>query len=445
VPPDAALGFLARNRVPHAAVIIGAFAEGRTLSMIYGLQSPTLIAKDIAGLGAAIIIADRDDWTPEAIAAARAAGAAGIALANEPAPGARRVSLVAGLERAGSGPYRRAGAEHAVEVLSSGTTGAPKRIALPVAAFTRSVASLTLGGDGVERDVIVIVNPFGNIGGLMTLIAGAYQASRMVLLEKFAVHDYVDAVRTYKIKSIGGSAAMYRHILEARIPREALASVAFAYGGADRLEPETQKRFEEAYGIPLLWGYGATEFAGTAVAWTPSLRQEFGDTKPGSIGRALAGAAVRIVDAETGAELPRGEMGNLEAQIPALGPGWISSTDLATMDTDDFVFLHGRVDHAINRGGFKILPERVASVLRRHPAVLDAAVIGLPDPILGQVPVAAIERRPGAAPPSAAELATLVRDHLPSHHVPKRFVVVDELPRTGTLKVRLAELQRLFA
>jgi acyl-coenzyme A synthetase/AMP-(fatty) acid ligase len=444
VPKDAALAFVARTRVQHAAVIIGAFAEGRMLSMIYAMQSPTVIARDIAALGAAAVIADREDWTAEAVGAARAAGSAGIAISNPPAGEGPRVYAVAGLERAGAGPHRPAGERHDVEVLSSGTTGAPKRIRMPVQAFVHSVTSLNLGDSSKDKEVSVLYNPFGNIGGMMGVSAGAYTAARMVLLEKFNVHEYVDAVREFKLKTMGATPPVIRHILEAKIPREDLASVEYAYGGSGPLEPETIDRFEEAYGIPILWGYGATEFAGTVVTWTPALRREFGKGKRGSIGRALLGTKVRVVNPETGEEAPRNQMGNLEAQVEVLGPQWIRSTDLATMDEDGFVFLHGRGDSAIIRGGFKVLPDRVAGVLRLHPGVLDAAVIGLPDPILGQVPAAVVERRPGAPEPTAAELEQLVREHLPSHHVPKRFVAVDELPRTASLKVRLGELTKLF-
>jgi len=444
VPKDAALAFVSRTRVQHAAVIIGAFASGRMLSMIYAIQSPSLIAKEIAALGAAAVIADSEDWTAEAVDAARAAGSAGIAIGNPPAGQGPRVYAVSGLEKAGPGPHRPAGERHDVEVLSSGTTGAPKRIRLPVQAFLHSVTSVNLGEDSKDNEVSVLYNPFGNIGGLMGLSAGAYTAARMVLLEKFNVHEYVDAVREFKLKTVAASPPVIRHILEARIPREALASVEYAYGGSGPLEPETIDRFEETYGIPVLWGYGATEFAGTVVTWTPALRREFGKGKRGSIGRALVGTKVRVVNPDTGEEAPRNQMGNLEAQVDVLGPHWIRSTDLATMDDDGFVFLHGRGDAAIIRGGFKILPERVANVLRLHPAVLDAAVIGIPDPILGQVPVAAVEKRPGLPPPTPDELEKLIRDHLPSHHVPKRFAILDELPRTASMKVQLGELRKRF-
>jgi len=441
VPMDAALAFVARSRVQHAAVILGAFSGERTLSMIYALQSPTVIARDITGLNAAAVIADRDDWTPEAIAAARGAGSAGISISS--AGRNIRVELVAGLERAGPGPHRPAGG-HDIEVLSSGTTGTPKRVRLPVQAFTRAVASMTLGDDSQSAEVSVLPFPFSSIGGLLGLTGGAWLRQRMVLLEKFSVEKYVEAVRTYKIKSMGVSGSMYRLILAAKVPRESLASLEYAFGGSEPLEPEVMKTFEETYGVPLLWGYGATEYAGTVLAWTPALRKEFGLAKQGSVGRPLAGAEVRVIDEDTGREVPRGAQGNLEVRVDVLGPDWIRSTDLAVMDEDGFVFLHGRGDRAINRGGFKVLPERVAEALRLHPAVLDAAVIGLTDPILGQVPVAVVECRPDTAAPAAEELQQVVRDNLPSHHVPKRVLVVDRLPRTASLKVELANLHKLF-
>src|SRR5690606_26556106 len=109
----------------------------------------------------------------------------------------------------------------------------------------------------------------------------------------------------------------------------------------------------------------------------------------GAMGRALPGVALRT-----------GEDGRLEALAPGLGDDWIRTTDLAEIDADGFVFHRGRADGAIVRGGFKILPESLAEVLHRHPAVREAAVVGADDPRLGQVPVAAVELRAGAAEPS---------------------------------------------
>ena len=120
---------------------------------------------------------------------------------------------------------------------------------------------------------------------------------------------------------------------------------------------------------------------------------------------------------QTGAELPTGSQGILEAKIPLLGPEWVRTTDIASIDADDFITLHGRADGAINRGGFKILPETVRAVLVSHPAVRDACVVGVSDDRLGEVPFAAVESVPGTAP-TEAELTDLVRESLPKHNVP---------------------------
>ena len=149
--------------------------------------------------------------------------------------------------------------------------------------------------------------------------------------------------------------------------------------------------------------------------------REFGASKRNSVGRALPDTELRIVDQDTGAELPVGEQGLLEAKVAAMGPDWIRTTDIASIDEDGFVTLHGRADGAINRGGFKILPEIVRRVLISHPAVRDACVVGVPDARLGQVPFAAIEIVRGQPVPTDDELKELVRQSLPVYNVPVAF------------------------
>ena len=173
--------------------------------------------------------------------------------------------------------------------------------------------------------------------------------------------------------------------------------------------------------------------------WTPDLYRQFGKAKRASSGKALPDTEVRIVDPETGTEVATGDRGVLEARIPSINPDWVRTTDLASVNVDGFITLHGRADGAINRGGFKILPETVRRVLMSHPAVRDACVVGVPDARLGEVPFAAFETAPGMPVPSEAELKDLVRDSLPRHHVPVAIAAVDELPRNPSLKVSLRE------
>ncbi|MBJ7336792.1 MAG: long-chain fatty acid--CoA ligase [Mycolicibacterium sp.] len=232
-------------------------------------------------------------------------------------------------------------------------------------------------------------------------------------------------------------------IRNADVPRADLASLEFIFGGSGPLDPETRDAFEERYGVPVLWAYGTTEFAGSVCAWTPERYREFGRHKRNSVGMALPGATVRIVDVDTGAKVTPGAQGLLQARIPLISPEWIVTTDLASVDADGFVTLHGRADGAINRGGFKILPETVRRVLLIHPCVRDACVVGVPDHRLGEVPFAAVQTVPGVAVPSDEELKALVIEHLPRHHVPVAIVAVDELPRNNAMKVSLRDVVAL--
>jgi acyl-CoA synthetase (AMP-forming)/AMP-acid ligase II len=238
--------------------------------------------------------------------------------------------------------------------------------------------------------------------------------------------------------------AVIRMLLDAEVPKEDLASLDFLISASGPLDPETRDEFEARYGIPVKLAYGATEFAGSLCAWTPEMDREFGASKRDSVGRALPDTGLRIVDPDSGAELPIGERGLLEAMITSISDEWIRTTDIASIDEDGFVTLHGRADGAINRGGFKVLPETVRRVLISHPAVRDACVVGVPDARLGRVPFAAIEVVPGKPAPSEDELKDLVRQSLPVYNVPVAFAVVDDLPRNPALKVSLPAVAALY-
>jgi acyl-coenzyme A synthetase/AMP-(fatty) acid ligase len=439
IAPGEPVGVVVRNRVPHAAVILGFIAAGRPVAMIYSYQAAESIARDITALRLPAILADRQDWSAPVRRAATQIGAAGLALIPEPLT-VETVSRRRQVSEVRPDPALKAG----LHILTSGTTGAPKRVPIPTSALQHTVLTMTVGQTPSPDDPPELVYwPFGSIG-VCQLLAGPYIGKRMVLLEKFTVEEWVRAVKTYRIRRTGVQPAMLRMLLDADVAEADLASLEYLPGGSGPLASQLRDEFESRYGIPLLWAYGATEFAGSVCAWTPELYQRYRDTKPASSGKPLPGVQVRIVDPDTGTTLPIGEHGVLEARVQVIGQQWIRTTDLASVDADGFVTLHGRADGAINRGGFKILPETVRAVLVSHPAVRDACVVGIPDPRLGQVPAAAVELRHGLPRPSEEELKTLVRETLPSHHVPVTIVVVDDLPRNEAMKVRPGEVARLF-
>jgi acyl-coenzyme A synthetase/AMP-(fatty) acid ligase len=134
----------------------------------------------------------------------------------------------------------------------------------------------------------------------------------------------------------------------------------------------------------------------------------------------------------------------IEAYSAEISDRWVRTTDLAYVDEDGFFFHQGRGDGVILRGGFKVSPDKIDQVLREHPAVLDAATVGLPDKRLGSVPAVAIELKQGVTPPTEKELEEHIRARLPAHHVPVRYLILDALPRTASLKPRLADIKTLF-
>ncbi|MBY0401162.1 fatty acid--CoA ligase family protein, partial [Myxococcota bacterium] len=158
------------------------------------------------------------------------------------------------------------------------------------------------------------------------------------------------------------------------------------------------------------------------------------------------GCALQVVDPERGSPLGPGEEGLLEVRSAQLGrgSGWVRTTDRAVLDADGFLFIRGRADSAIVRGGFKIHPDEVIKVLEEHPAVFEATVIGLPDARLGQIPVAAVTLRPGLPAPDEAALREHARQHLARYQVPAQIRIVEQLPRTPSMKVSLPGVAALF-
>jgi acyl-coenzyme A synthetase/AMP-(fatty) acid ligase len=440
VGPGAPVALVARNRPAHVAALAGLIAARRTTCMVYSAQSPAAIAADVARLRAPAVLADAEDWTSALTEAVASAGALGIAL-SDAEDGVRIVEAPRG-----GGDFKAADPDVAFELLSSGTTGPPKRLPLSWAAIGSAVAdaATTYAGSGRRDAPIVSVSPLGNVAGVSYIVPALAYRQPMALLDKFTVEDWVRAVRDYRPVRAAIPAAAVRMVLDARPRREDLASLTLIAIGGSRIEPELQDAFEAAYGVPVLTALGATEFGGVIANWSLEDFRRLGAAKRGSVGRASPRVSLRVVDRESFVVLPPGEVGLLEAQVQRIGPDFIRTTDLASIDADGFVFLHGRADDAINRGGFKIVPEVVAQALRAHPAVADAAVVGLPDARLGEAPAAAVELREGVAASSEGELLSFLRERLPAYHIPVRIRIVEALPRNASMKVVTPAVKRLL-
>jgi acyl-CoA synthetase (AMP-forming)/AMP-acid ligase II len=447
VGTGARVGVLLRNRGDLVPVILALLLSDRCLVSLNAVSPDAKLAADVADAETPAFVAIGSDWErPGLREAAITTGAAVIAVDG---PDVRRLD--------GPEPrkWRRPMAPGvAIEMLSSGTTGKPKRIPLKLRNLEKALAGAASYEKGRESaapprlrsGVQIVTAPLAHIAGITGLMNNLLAGRKVCLIERFTVEDFRDAVVRHRPKVAGAPPSALRMLLDADIPKEDFASLVAYRTGTAPLDPDLADAFYERYGIPVLQNYGATEFAGGVAGWTLDDFKAHRVEKRGSVGRLNKGAEARVVDPDSGAELPAGAEGLLELRAPNIGDGraWVRTTDLATIDADRFLWIRGRHDGAIIRGGFKILPDDVVAALQSHPAVREAAVTGIEDARLGTVPVAAWIARAHVDPPGEDELRAWLKEKLLPYQVPVRLLRVDELPRTPSLKVSQPDLRALF-
>jgi acyl-CoA synthetase (AMP-forming)/AMP-acid ligase II len=435
----APVGLLLANNPVAIGLLLGVLRAGACAVTLNPLLGAERVARDLDELEVAFVAGTTADVERTAV---RSAQCPVLELASLGVPGALRVP---GGTRA---PVARLDGV-AVRMLTSGTTGPPKRVDLSYATLERVMAGAkhyeaNARTDLALREGVVIVNaPLVHLSGVFRVLQGVLDGRRIALLERFTVDGWADAVRRHQPKTVSLVPTAIRMVLESDVDDGLLAGVRSVISGTAPLDPDVADAFTARFGVPVLTSYAATEFGGGVAGWNLADHREFGATKRGSSGRAHPGCALRVVDPETNAALPAGEVGLLEvaaAQLPE--DGWIRTTDLARIDDDGFLWIVGRADQTILRGGFKVQPDVVRSALERHPDVRGAAVFGLDDDRLGQVPVGVVELR-AASGADGEQLLAYLRPLLAPYELPTRIVVVDELPRTASAKVDLVAARAL--
>lgn len=443
----ARIGALLRNHVDLVPVLLATFLSDRCLASLNAVSPERKLAEDIVDAAPPVLIGTAEDWgRPGLIEAADQIGAVVIALAD----GA--VEILRDGDRARWGNPEAPGI--AIEMLSSGTTGKPKRIPLPRRNLEKALAGAASYEKGREAGappklrsgVQIVTAPLAHIAGITGLMNNLLAGRKVCLIERFTVEGFRDAVVRHRPKVAGAPPSALRMLLDADIPKEDFSSLVAYRTGTAPLDPELADAFYQRYGIPVLQNYGATEFAGGVAGWTLEDFRAHWTEKRGAVGRLNRGAEARVIDPESGETLADGEEGLLELRAPNIGngQGWVRTTDLAVVDADRFLWIRGRHDGAIVRGGFKVIPDDVVKALQEHPAVREAAVTGLADPRLGQVPVAAWIAKAGADAPSEESLRAWLKDRLMPYQVPVRLLQVDDLPRTPSMKVSQPALAALF-
>ncbi|MET0953550.1 MAG: class I adenylate-forming enzyme family protein [Aeromicrobium sp.] len=435
----ARVGLALQNRPEFAALALGVLASGRCITTLNPMQPAARLAADIVRTAPPIVIgASSIIEQPEIRESIDAAGTA-VVVSPE--------GVLSSLGEPREWHDAAFSTETAIEMLTSGTTGPPKRIHLGYAQLDSAFAAI--GSAGVPEfsmSVAIVSAPLVHIGGLWHALNTLLAGRRLVLMEKFSVAGWVAEVETYRPKVVSLVPAALQSVLDADVPAESLASVRAVTSGTAPCPPELAEAVYDRYGIAVLTTYGATEFAGAVAGWSLADHRTWMPAKRGAVGRPFRGVTIRAVDPETAEPLETGQVGRLEVRSAQLGDAeeWTPTSDLGRLDEDGFLFITGRADDAILRGGFKVQPGTVQKALEAHPAVRAAAVAGIPDERLGQVPVAAVELIPGANAPTAEELKAWCREQLVAYEVPVQFRIVDELPRTVSLKISRAEVAALF-
>lgn len=443
-----AIGIVLRNRPPQAGAALAVLSGARCLVTMSSLQPDARLVADVEAQGLPVVMAETQEWQRAGLLDAVAhLGAMGVDLTGDDAEPVRLRHLPDPRRRAS---LRSAQPDVAVEMLTSGTTGPPKRVRLT---WRNLESALHATVRPPARDfevrlrsgVALLTMPLMHISGLWVLIQNAWQGRRISMLERFDVVAWTQAVLEHRPALVSLPPTALRMVVDAEVPAEVFESVRGCLAGTAALDPVLQETFETRYGVPVLPVYGATEFTGAVTGWTLADHREFAERKRGSVGRAFPGFDLQVVD-DQGRTVGPDEDGVLEVRGPQVGGAnegeWVRTSDRVRLDADGFLWVLGRADDVIIRGGFKIVPGEVVRALESHSAVREAAVVGLPDRRLGQVPVAAVVA--DGHPLHETEVLAHVRAMLEPFKVPVRIVTVDALPRTPSLKVDQPALRALL-
>jgi long-chain acyl-CoA synthetase len=345
----------------------------------------------------------------------------------------------------------RDGADTAVVLYTSGTTGTPKGAELTHMNLARNVAVahdlFDVSPDDVVLGALPLFHSFGQTCGLnCALRAGAC----LTLLARFDPGKALAIIERDRVSLFEGVPTMYAAMLaHPERGRFDVSTLRLCASGGSAMPLEVMRGFEEAFGCIVLEGYGLSETSPIA-----SFNHPDRERKPGSIGTPVEGVEMKVVDAE-GADAARGEVGEIvirghnvmkgywhrpDATADSIDrEGWFHTGDVAKVDEDGYFFIVDRKKDMIIRGGYNVYPREIEEVIYEHPAVHEAAVVGIPHPELGEEVGAAIALNAGASA-TAAEIRDHVKREVAAYKYPRKIWFVDELPKGPTGKILKREI-----
>ncbi|MGO9140399.1 MAG: AMP-binding protein, partial [Streptosporangiaceae bacterium] len=346
----------------------------------------------------------------------------------------------------------RAEDDDAVILYTSGTTGQPKGAELTHANLTRNAeltadTLLKAGPDDVVMGCLPLFHVFGLTCGLFATINNG---ACLTLLPRFDPAKALEIIGRDKVTIFEGVPTMYAAMLHQPGSADAdVSSLRTCISGGAAMPVELMRSFEKTFGCMILEGYGLSETSPVASFNHPDKVR-----KPGSIGTPILGVEMRVVDAD-GADVPVGEIGEIairghnimkgywqrpEATAEAIPDGWFRSGDLAKVDEDGYFFIVDRKKDMIIRGGYNVYPREVEEVFYEHPAVAEAAVIGISHDELGEEIGAAVALKPGEEA-TTGELREFVRERVAAYKYPRYVWLVPGLPKGPTGKILRREVQ----
>jgi long-chain acyl-CoA synthetase len=345
----------------------------------------------------------------------------------------------------------RARDDTAVILYTSGTTGTPKGAELSHANLLGNCETarslFDLESERVTLGALPLFHSFGQTCAMNATIKGG---GTLTLLPRFEPAKALEIIERDGVNVFEGVPTMYGAILHApeRERFDASSLEVCASGGA-AMPVELLRGFEEAFGCKILEGYGLSETSPVA-----SFNHPDRERKAGSIGTPIRGVEMKVVD-EDDNELPAGEVGEIVIRGPnvmkgywnradatkeVLRGGWLHTGDMAKVDDDGYFFIVDRKKDMIIRGGYNVYPREIEEVLYEHPAVREAAVVGVPDEELGEEIGAAVALKDGAQA-SADELREHVRSQVAAYKYPRVVWFVEDLPKGPTGKILKREIE----
>ncbi|MGE5131722.1 MAG: long-chain-fatty-acid--CoA ligase [Gemmatimonadota bacterium] len=341
----------------------------------------------------------------------------------------------------------------AVIIYTSGTTGKPKGAELT---HFQLYMNCTVAGELFgfrDDDIGTAVLPMFHVFGLSSVLNVAVRfAGTIVLIPRFELEPVLDAIERHRCTIFSGVPTMYYALLQGDTGGRDLSSLRVGVSGGAAIPGEVIRAFEEKFpGVVILEGYGLSETASTT---TFNVNAE--QRKVLSIGKPIWGVEVRVVDEQDkplppgpenigeivirGHNVMKGYYGKPAATAEAFKGAWFHTGDLAYADEDGYYFIVDRKKDMLIRGGYNVYPREVEEVLFAHPAVAEAAVIGKPDPRVGEEVLAYVVAKPGAqADPD--DIIAYSKERLAAYKYPREVRVVGELPKGPTGKILKRELK----